>query len=167
MGCLVKSSQVKGINKELDTLKYTCSNGEFKIDSKSQVSLSKGFIFELSNGSLSRLTLNGAQKADITELTANSFTLVLNGASESLLRGHVEDFIVLLDGAAQVEASELVSQKGKININGSGLVRLDVDSELSGQVNGSGRIEYLGKPNSLDTNVIGSGSISLVQRSKI
>ena len=153
------AGHVKGINKELDTLKYTCADGEFKIDSEPQISPTKAFVFEFANGSISSVTLNGAQQADISELTAKSFTLVLNGASNSLLHGKVGDFNVRLNGSGQVEASELTSQKAKIDVNGSGLVRLNVDSELKGLVNGSGRIEYLGHPQSRDTNVIGSGSI--------
>ncbi|ENS5608767.1 DUF2807 domain-containing protein [Vibrio mimicus] len=157
------SGSVKGVDKELDALKFTCSNGKFEISTKDKVSIKEGFIFELSNGSVSSLTLNGEQKVDITELAAKSFTLVVNGAGSSILFGQVGDFNVFLNGAAQVDASSLKSQTGKIKVNGSGLVRLNVSSELNGKVNGSGRIEYLGNPQSIDTKVNGSGTISLVQ----
>ncbi|WPC76045.1 DUF2807 domain-containing protein [Vibrio porteresiae] len=158
------SSYVKGISKELNTLKYTCSNGEFEIDSESQVTLSKGFTFELSNDQISRLTLNGAQKVDVRELTAKSFTVILNGASNTVLQGQVGNLTVLLSGSAQLEATDLMSQNGKINIDGSGSVRLNVYSELNGFVNGSGRIEYLSSPKLLKQKIIGSGSISLARR---
>ncbi|EPN4953861.1 GIN domain-containing protein [Vibrio diabolicus] len=157
------SGKVKGVDRELDALKYTCSNGNLEISAKTKVSIKEGFIFELSNGSVSSLTLNGQQKVDITELKAKRFTLVVNGAGKSKLFGQVRDLNVSLNGSAQIEASSLESQIGKIKVNGSGLVRINVSSELNGKVNGSGRIEYLGNPQSIDTKVNGSGSISLVQ----
>ncbi|HHX8306473.1 TPA: DUF2807 domain-containing protein [Vibrio diabolicus] len=157
------SGKVKGVDRELGALKYTCSNGNLEISTKTKVSIKEGFIFELSSGSVSSLTLNGQQKVDITELTAKRFTLVVNGAGKTILFGQVRDLDVSLNGPAQIEASSLESQIGKIKVNGPGLVRVNVSSELNGKVNGSGRIEYLGNPQSIDTKVNGSGSISLVQ----
>ncbi|MCF7361799.1 DUF2807 domain-containing protein [Vibrio sp. A1-b2] len=156
------SGRVKGINKELDALKYTCFNGKFEINTKDAVVIEEGLIFELANGSVSSLTLNGAQTVDITNLAAKSFTLVVNGAGTANLFGRVDDFDVALNGAAQVEATLLESQTGKIKVNGSGLVRLNVSSELMGKVNGSGRIEYLGIPQTIDKKINGSGSISTI-----
>ncbi|MGL0823193.1 GIN domain-containing protein [Vibrio vulnificus] len=154
--------RVKGVSKELAALKYTCSNGMFKISTKDKIVIKQGqgLIFELSNGSVSSLTLNGSQKVDITNLAAKSFTLAVNGASTSNLSGKVGDFNVSLNGSAHVAAASLEAQTGKIKVNGSGLVQLNVSSELTGKVNGTGRIEYLGTPESLDTKINGSGSIS-------
>ncbi len=154
---------VKGINQELDSLKYSCSNGKLEISTEAKVTIKDGYIFELANGSLSKLTLNGAQKVDITELAAKNFHLAVNGAGKSSLLGQVEHFSVSLNGAAQVDASALESQTGKVKVNGSGLVRLNVSSELDAKVNGSGRIEYIGEPKSLEAKVNGSGSIALMQ----
>ncbi|ENQ3287605.1 DUF2807 domain-containing protein [Vibrio cholerae] len=159
----VSSGSVKGVNKELNALKYTCSNGKFEISTEAKFAINEGFIFELANGSVSKLTLNGAQKVDITELAAKNFHLAVNGAGKSTLLGQVEHFSVSLNGATQVDASGLESQTGKVKVNGSGLVRLNVSSELNAKVNGSGRIEYLGEPKSLEAKVNGIGSISLMQ----
>ncbi|EPI6794948.1 GIN domain-containing protein [Vibrio vulnificus] len=137
------SGSVKGVNKELDALKYSCSNGKFEISTKAKVAIKDGYMFELANGSLTKLTLNGAGK--------------------SSLLGQVEHLSVSLNGAAQVDASALESQTGKVKVNGSGLVRLNVSSELNAKVNGSGRIEYIGEPKSLEAKVNGVGSISLMQ----
>ncbi|MGR2768854.1 GIN domain-containing protein [Photobacterium ganghwense] len=159
----VSSGSVKGVSEELDTLKYTCDNDKLEISTNTKIKIKEGFIFEFVNGSINTLTFNGKQNADITELDAKYFHLAINGFGQSLLSGHVEHFIVSLNGAAQVEASSLESQSGKINVNGSGLVKINVVSELDAKVNGSGRIEYLAKPNSLETHVNDSGSISLSQ----
>ncbi|GAB6263076.1 GIN domain-containing protein [Photobacterium sp. R1] len=156
------SGTVKGATKELNALKYTCFNGKFEISTKDAVIIKEGLIFELTNGSVSSLTLNGAQTVDITNLAAKSFTLVVNGAGTSNLFGRVDDFSVSLNGAANVEATSLESQIGKIQVNGSGSVRLNVSSELTGKLNGSGRIEYLGTPQTIDTKINGSGSISTI-----
>lgn len=146
------SGRAKCINKELDTLIYTCSNGTgtFEISASDNVTIKEGLVFELSNGSISSLTLIGGQDANITDLTAKGFSLAVNGSSTSNLFGKVVDFNVSLNGSAYVEVIFLKSQTGKVNINGSGLVRLNVSSALTGEVNGSGRIEYSGIPRITD-----------------
>ncbi|WP_315920120.1 GIN domain-containing protein [Vibrio fluvialis] len=156
------SGRAKGINKELDTLIYTCSNGTFEISASDNVTIKEGLVFELSNGSVSSLTLNGGQDVNITDLAAKGFSLAVNGASTSNFFGKVVDFNVSLNGSAYVEAIYLKSQTGKVNINGSGLVRINVSSALTGEVNGSGRIEYSGIPRIIDTKINGGGSITQV-----
>ena len=153
----------RGVTEELNALKYTCANGKLEISIQNMVNIKNGFIFELANGSVSHLTLNGGQQADVTELAAKNFNLEVNGSANSLLDGQVEHLIVSLNGSSQVEASSLESQTGKVKINGSGSVLINVSSELNAEVNGSGRIEYLAKPRILKMKVNGSGMVSLIQ----
>jgi hypothetical protein len=157
------SGIARGMAEELDALKYTCANGKLEISTQNMVNLKEGFIFELANGSVSYLTLNGGQQADVTEIAAKNFNLEVNGSAKSLLDGKVENLIVSLNGSAQVDASSLKSQTGKVEINGSGLARINVSSELNATVNGSGSIEYLAKPKILNMKANGSGMVSLIK----
>lgn len=158
--------RVKGTQNELGSLTYACAEGDLKISTKAKFEVKNGFILELANGSISEITLNGDQKIEITELATQSFTLTANGSSKSLLLGQVANLKLSLNGSAEVDASTLESQRGKVIVNGSGLARLNVSTDLSARVNGSGHIEYLSEPNRLDTSINGGGSITLISKSE-
>ncbi|EMC2458390.1 TPA: DUF2807 domain-containing protein, partial [Vibrio cholerae] len=53
-------------------------------------------------------------------------------------------------------------EDGRVEVNGAGIAKLNVSSELNARVNGSGSVEYLGTPVNLKTEVNGSGSITSV-----
>ncbi len=153
------SGSVKGASKELDYLRFKCLDSSLEISTKENVLVDEYFKFELVNGSLKDLTLNGDQKADITELSAKHFEMTSNGIGKSSLTGQVTSFNISLNGAAELDAFKLKSEKGKIEVNGAGVAQLNVSSELNARVNGSGRVEYSGAPVSIETEINGRGSI--------
>ncbi|WP_104399787.1 GIN domain-containing protein [Vibrio penaeicida] len=156
------SGSVQGTSKELGYLKYKCSDGILEIDTKRNVSIRKGYSFNLANGSISKVILNGNQQANISELVTKEFSLASYGSAKSVISGKVEYFNVTADGEANVDSSTLESQKGKVWLNGSGSVKINSSEELSAEVNGSGRIEYIGTPKQLDVSFNGTGSISTI-----
>lgn len=156
------SGIVQGTDKELGYLKYKCSKGTLEIDTKRNASIKKGFNFDLTNGSIETVILNGSQQARISKLATKEFSLASYGSTKSVISGKVEYFNVTADGEANVDSSTLESQKGKIGLNGSGLVKINSSEELSADVNGSGRIEYIGTPKQLDVSFNGTGSISTI-----
>ncbi|EOX3351017.1 DUF2807 domain-containing protein, partial [Vibrio cholerae] len=116
----------------------------------------------LVNGSLNHLILNGDQKVDVTELSAKHFEITVNGIGKASLTGQVAFFNASLNGLAELDAANLKSEDGRVEVNGAGIAKLNVSSELNARVNGSGSVEYLGAPVNLKTEVNGSGSITSV-----
>ncbi|EPF2327325.1 GIN domain-containing protein [Vibrio cholerae] len=156
------SGSVKGANKELDYLRFKCLDGSLEISTKDNVLVNEYFKFELVNGSLNHLILNGDQKVDVTELSAKHFEITVNGIGKVSLTGQVAFFNASLNGLAELDAANLKSEDGRVEVNGAGIAKLNVSSELNARVNGSGSVEYLGTPVNLKTEVNGSGSITSV-----
>ncbi|EPD5144878.1 GIN domain-containing protein, partial [Vibrio cholerae] len=152
----------KGANKELDYLRFKCLDGSLEISTKDNVLVNEYFKFELVNGSLNHLILNGDQKVDVTELSAKHFEITVNGIGKASLTGQVAFFNASLNGLAELDAANLKSEDGRVEVNGAGIAKLNVSSELNARVNGSGSVEYLGTPVNLKTEVNGSGSITSV-----
>ncbi|CCN49650.1 hypothetical protein MADA3029_410055 [Vibrio nigripulchritudo MADA3029] len=157
------SGSVEGTDKELGYLRYKCSSGKLVIDTKNNVRIRKGYEFNLTNGSVNEVILNGDQEANITEVTASEFDLSVYGSATSQVSGNAEYLSVTADGDADVDASELKAKKVKVRINGSGQVKVHASETLDAQANGSGRIEYSGVPKHLKASFNGSGSISSTQ----
>ncbi|EGQ8476388.1 hypothetical protein GTP19_17730, partial [Vibrio cholerae] len=102
------------------------------------------------------------QKVDVTELSAKHFEITVNGIGKASLTGQVAFFNASLNGLAELDAANLKSEDGRVEVNGAGIAKLNVSSELNARVNGSGSVEYLGTPVNLKTEVNGSGSITSV-----
>ncbi|CAG9296471.1 GIN domain-containing protein [Celerinatantimonas diazotrophica] len=154
---------VKGVRSELKLLKYHCAKGVFKISLRNHVLIKKGFSFNLVNGSLTHLNINGSEQVHLTKLDTKILEVTINGSGRTTAVGKVESLHVSLNGAGQVNASTLDAHKGHIIVNGSGLVKVKLSDRLKARVNGAGRIEYVGKPKTLETDVDGSGAILSVQ----
>ncbi|WP_394330779.1 GIN domain-containing protein [Pedobacter psychrophilus] len=64
-----------------------------------------------------------------------------------------------ISGFGDVNAKNLISDKSKVKIAGSGNVYLNTKEELNATVLGSGSVRYKGSPKVI-TNKVGSGSVA-------
>ena len=58
-----------------------------------------------------------------------------------------------------VRTDELIANEVTVVINGSGSAEVNAVEMLEGEINGSGDILYIGKPENVHSSVNGSGSI--------
>lgn len=157
------TGRVKGVASELKLLKYHCAKGVLYIDIRNNVLINQGFAFNLANGLLNRVTLNGAEQMQVTKLNTKTLDVTVNGSGRVVTIGKVESLNVSLNGAGYVNASTLEAKTGNIMVNGSGLIKVKLSDRLNASVNGAGSIEYVGQPSTLKKDVIGSGSILSVK----
>ncbi|HQV37276.1 MAG TPA: DUF2807 domain-containing protein, partial [Flavobacterium sp.] len=65
-------------------------------------------------------------------------------------------------GSGDIKAFELVSENAKVNVSGSGDIKVNCTEFIEARVAGSGDIEYKGNPKKVDTKVAGSGTIKMI-----
>ena len=65
-------------------------------------------------------------------------------------------------GSGDIKAIELVSENAKVNVSGSGDIKVNCTEFIEARVAGSGDIEYKGNPKKVDTKVAGSGTIKMM-----
>ena len=86
--------------------------------------------------------------------------LRVSGASAIQLRGQVNELIIRMSGAGDIEAYDLVSKYCKISLSGIGSAEIYVEDELEANISGVGGIRYRGNPNRVRDDISGLGRIS-------
>jgi hypothetical protein len=82
------------------------------------------------------------------------------GSGNLKLSGTAENLEAKTAGSGDLNCTKLVSQNADVAVAGSGSLEVNCTNNLIAKVAGSGSIQYKGKPQSMDKNIIGSGDIS-------
>jgi len=98
------------------------------------------------------------------KLTIDAQTITANvaGSGDIELKGKTDNFNGSVSGSGDIKAFDLLAQKSKVAVSGSGNIRTSCSEFIEAYVAGSGDIEYKGKPTKIDTKVAGSGKIKMI-----
>lgn len=95
-------------------------------------------------------------------IDAKSITANVAGSGDIELKGKTDNFNGNVSGSGDIKAFDLLAQKSKVAVSGSGNIRTTCSEFIEARVSGSGDIEYKGKPKKVDTKVAGSGKIKMI-----
>ncbi len=95
----------------------------------------------------------------ILEVEATTIDTKITGSGDVKLSGKVNDLEVKVTGSGDFSGKSLESQNTQVYVSGSGDASVHASKSLKARVNGSGDVNYYGKPETTDTKVMGSGGI--------
>jgi len=104
-----------------------------------------------------RVELKGKSKL-ISTISASEVDIEIVDDGDALLAGKVESLEGMINGSGDIHAYDLVADKCKLEINGSGNVRCNPSTLLKANIHGSGNIYYKGTPE-IKSEITGSGQI--------
>lgn len=90
---------------------------------------------------LSRLTLDGAVRADVRDLDADRLELHLNGASRVEGDGTVGELFIQANGASRIDFSDVTIDQVELEANGASQLNLTGAAEVSGELNGASTLD--------------------------
>ena len=97
----------------------------------------------------------------ILEVNAQDVTASVAGSGDLSIGGSTQKSHLKVAGSGDLHASDLKSNDAEASIAGSGDISLNCNGgTLKAAVAGSGDIVYTGKPDKVDSKVVGSGSVS-------
>ncbi len=96
----------------------------------------------------------------ILDVEGNAVDAKVTGSGDMTLSGSVNNLEVKVSGSGNFMGGSLKANNTQAYVSGSGDVEVNASKSLKARVNGSGDIEYSGSPETSDTKVLGSGSIS-------
>ena len=114
-------------------------------------------IDDLSTGRLS-MNLNGSGNIAIDKLTATAVDSSVNGSGDVKLAGEAPTQKISFNGSGNYVAGDLKSETVDISIPGSAEITIWATDQLTAHINGSGTVQYYGKP-TVDQSGNGSGKI--------
>jgi hypothetical protein len=109
---------------------------------------------------IERIDLQTSGNARILGLRGGRLRLTSNGSGRFIADGWVEHVSAAFSGSGGAELADLRAEDVEIVIDGSGRAAVNVTRRLTATLNGSGQVIYSGNPESVETQVNGSGSIS-------
>jgi hypothetical protein len=118
---------------------------------------------EITIPELEAVSLSGSGNVEVKNLKGDAFECSISGSGNIEVAGEVREVELKISGSGEIEAEDLVADDAYVKISGSGDVRLQARESLEGRVSGSGSIYYSGNPQSLSTNVSGSGRIKKIR----
>ena len=101
--------------------------------------------------------LKGKSKV-ISNINASEIKIDVIDNGDAVISGKTEELAGIINGSGDIHAYDLVADKCKIEINGSGNVRCSPSSTLKASIHGSGDIYYKGTPE-IKSEITGSGQI--------
>jgi hypothetical protein len=102
--------------------------------------------------------IRGAVKLTAKQLTGPTFALEGRGASHVLLDGNIDELLVDMTGASQLNASGLQTKTAEISTTGAGDVEVAVAETLKVAITGAGKVSYSGNP-TIEKHITGAGSV--------
>lgn len=103
------------------------------------------------------MNISGQAKCDL-DIRGKIMDVRLGGNAVVNLRGYCESVHLVITGMADVAAQSLQVSRATVRLMGHGNVELYVEEYLDVELNGAGRVTYLGSPE-LKTRINGAGSI--------
>lgn len=107
--------------------------------------------------------LSGASRL-IAPVDIDNLTVYCAGTSNVTLTGKAENFKIRIDGASRVAACEGFECKvADLDINGTGVVRINCTETLMGQTSGVSVVKYLTEPKELKIKSNGINGVSQIK----
>jgi hypothetical protein len=103
-------------------------------------------IFTVTVRDLQRITLAGATRMSVREISGDQLTVDNSGLGSLTIAGKVTEQHVTLSGAGSYDGAALISDRATVTLSGLGSIVVNVRSRLDATISGSGKVEYIGSP---------------------
>jgi len=143
----------------LDIIETDVRGGTLKIEAEENYSSDYVCKVEITIPELKGISLSGSGNIEVINLQEDFFECSISGSGDVELEGAATETEYKISGSGEINARDLIAEEVYVKISGSGNVRVFAEESFDGYVSGSGNIYYYGQPNSLSTNVSGSGRI--------
>jgi len=132
--------------------------GELRIEFEESLSSSHTLRAEIDVRELKELELNGGATIEVIGVEGERFSLDISGSCRGSVSGWVDELSVDIAGSGDLDLLELVAKRAKVEISGSGELKVHATETLDVDVSGSGDVTYRGEPRiSIDQS--GSASV--------
>ncbi len=105
-------------------------------------------------------TLSGSGDLEINNLIiGNDLEVTNSGSGEFILDGKATNSVYVLTGSGDINARDFKVDNCSVTLAGSGKMRVNFISRLTGLLSGSGDIRYIGPDEGVNIRTIGSGIV--------
>lgn len=117
-------------------------------------------IISVTGPNTHQFVLSGAQKLTIEGFDQESLELALSGASRVKAGGRARRVDLKVSGAGDLDLANLAVDDAVVRISGAGTVAVAPKASADLHISGSGNVNLLTRPPSLQTQISGAGAIT-------
>lgn len=143
----------------LPLIKTAVSGHTLQVDSKEDLAPTKSITIILCSGSLADMRLSGGKSFKASQIAGHELKIESSGAWDISVEGSISKLEANLAGASKLNAKSLQTQTAKLSLLGASDAHVTVTDALKVSVIGACSVIYSGNPKTVETNVIGAGSI--------
>ena len=119
---------------------------ELQIRFEESVSSSHTLRAEIDVRELKDLEIHGGATIDVIGVEGDRFSIDISGSCQGAVSGWVDQVSVDIAGSGDLDLFELQAKRAKVEISGSGKVKVHATETLDVDVAGSGDVTYRGEP---------------------
>jgi Putative auto-transporter adhesin, head GIN domain len=154
-----ESLMVRSDDNILPLLISNVSGGILTLATKSGSSIRPTEItYVLTVRTLKKVEVTGEGDVSASGIVTGSLDTTVKGTGHIVLSGRADSQSVHIKGTAAYDSSSLQSQKATVSISGDGDVLLRASDTLDVQIDGVGKVRYLGNPR-ITQRISGGGSV--------
>ncbi len=143
----------------IDFIRTESDGRTLVIDSDESFSTRNNVKVVITVPQLDLVNSEGSGTIDIINLDSKRFRAIISGSGELTANGKADLLEIEINGSGDVRTDEVVAREVTVSINGSGSAEVNAVEVLDGEINGSGDILYVGRPDNVHSSVNGSGTI--------
>jgi len=124
-----------------------------------EVTGSGGVEVGVLHGDRFAVNISGSGGVVASGVDVSSVTVAIGGSGSVEMVGTTDELIVAINGSGNYLGQGLTADVAQVGVYGSGTIVVGAANTLTGELDGSGDIEYLGDP-IVDVEVSGSGTVT-------
>ena len=110
---------------------------------------------------VSRFTIEGSGDLDLQSLDLDALEVNVRGSGDVVAAGRADQLTVGIRGSGEAYLSDLAVRAATVDISGSGEAELSPTESADVTINGSGDVDLLRRPANLNTQINGSGDVTV------
>lgn len=146
-----------------ESVKTVVEKNELSVSFSRSVSSKTAIRLRVGMAELKSLRLYGATKATVKNLDSQEFLVRGSGASKVTVAGSCKNMDARFSGAGNLSAGDLISEKVKIRIRGSGRAVVYASEKISVKISGAGKVVCHGNPEKVQKHISGAGKLEILQ----
>lgn len=150
---------VSGDENLLQYIKTKVDNLSLEVSTTTSISPKLPLVLAVSTDRLEKISLNGANTAELIDLNGESLEIEANGASKIKAQGMMKSVFLKSNGTANIDVKDLRTKNAKVKINGAGKALICVSEYLEIEINGAGYVGYCCNPAEIKQEIGGSGKV--------
>ena len=156
------SLELSGDDNLLKYVKTSNKGNRLVISTRKNINPREEMRITITNPSLRKLDVSGANKIRIREIEADEFEVDISGACSIALRGNANRLMIDMSGASSLDAADLISKQVRIDCSGASNATVYAGESLYANASGVCNIKFEGNPVKTDLDASGVSSIESV-----